>query len=72
MVIDSVKCLNSSFLDFQDGLFLVTNYLELVSDYPLAILTPNVNEYKRLVQKVLHCDVNDQDGTAQLLSLAKG
>ncbi|XP_047977508.1 ATP-dependent (S)-NAD(P)H-hydrate dehydratase [Salvia hispanica] len=55
-----------------DGLFLVTNSLDLISSYPLAVLTPNVNEYKRLVQKVLHCEVNDQDGTQQLLSLAKG
>ncbi|KAA8548595.1 hypothetical protein F0562_000279 [Nyssa sinensis] len=54
-----------------DGLFLVTNCLDLVSGYPLAILTPNVNEYKRLVQKVLNCEVNDQDGHEQLLSLAK-
>ncbi|GJY97081.1 ATP-dependent (S)-NAD(P)H-hydrate dehydratase [Tanacetum coccineum] len=53
-----------------DGLFLVTNCLDLVSGYPLAVLTPNVNEYKRLVQKVLNCDVNDQDGPQQLLSLA--
>lgn len=55
----------------QDGLFLVTNSLELVSGYPLAILTPNVNEYKRLVEKVLNCEVNDQDAYGQLLSLAK-
>ncbi|PIN22194.1 putative sugar kinase [Handroanthus impetiginosus] len=55
-----------------DGLFLVTNSLDLVRGYPLAVLTPNVNEYKRLVQKVLQCEVNDQDGTEQLLSLAKG
>ncbi|KAI3469527.1 hypothetical protein Pfo_026190 [Paulownia fortunei] len=55
-----------------DGLFLVTNCLDLVSGYPLAVLTPNVNEYKRLVQKVLQCEVNDQDGTQQLISLAKG
>nr|XP_043624432.1 ATP-dependent (S)-NAD(P)H-hydrate dehydratase [Erigeron canadensis] len=53
-----------------DGLFLVTNCLDLVRGYPLAVLTPNVNEYKRLVQKVLNCDVNDQDGPQQLLSLA--
>ncbi|XP_076933532.1 ATP-dependent (S)-NAD(P)H-hydrate dehydratase-like isoform X2 [Bidens hawaiensis] len=53
-----------------DGLFLVTNRLDLVCGYPLAVLTPNVNEYKRLVQKVLNCDVNDQDGAHQLLSLA--
>lgn len=56
---------------FQDGLFLVTDCPYLVNGYPLAVLTPNVNEYKRLVQKVLGCEVNDQDGTQQLLSLAK-
>lgn len=55
-----------------DGLFLVTNSLDLVSGYPLAVLTPNVNEYKRLVQKVLNCEVGDQDAAEQLLSLAKG
>ncbi|XP_042050473.1 ATP-dependent (S)-NAD(P)H-hydrate dehydratase-like isoform X1 [Salvia splendens] len=55
-----------------DGLFLVTNSLDLISGYPLAVLTPNVNEYKRLMQKVLQCEVNDRDGTQQLLSLAKG
>ncbi|KAL6970379.1 ATP-dependent NAD(P)H-hydrate dehydratase [Sarracenia purpurea var. burkii] len=54
-----------------DGLFLVTNSLDLVSGYPLAILTPNVNEYKRLVQKVLNCEVNDQDAPQQVLLLAK-
>ncbi|CAL5395542.1 unnamed protein product [Camellia sinensis] len=54
-----------------DGLFLVTNCLDLVSGYPLAILTPNVNEYKRLVQKVLNHEVNDEDAPQQLLSLAK-
>ncbi|KAK3031191.1 hypothetical protein RJ639_035348, partial [Escallonia herrerae] len=53
-----------------DGLFLVTNCLDLVSGYRLAVMTPNVNEYKRLVQKVLNCEVND-DGNEQLLSLAK-
>lgn len=54
-----------------DGLFLVTNCLDLISGYPLAVLTPNVNEYKRLVQKVLNCEVNDQDGPQQLLSLCR-
>ncbi|KAK9104630.1 hypothetical protein Scep_021474 [Stephania cephalantha] len=54
-----------------DGLFLVTNNLDLVSGYALAVLTPNVNEYKRLVQKVLDSEVNDQDASEQLLSLAK-
>ena len=55
----------------QDGLFLVTNSLDLVSGYPLAVLTPNVNEYKRLVQKVLSCEVNDRDAPELLQSLAK-
>lgn len=55
-----------------DGLFLVTNSLDLVRGYPLAVLTPNVNEYKRLVEKVLNCDVSDEDAPGQLLSLAKG
>ncbi|PRQ38789.1 putative ATP-dependent NAD(P)H-hydrate dehydratase [Rosa chinensis] len=54
-----------------DGLFLITNCLDLVSGYHLAVLTPNVNEYKRLVQKVLSCEVNDEDAREQLLSLAK-
>ncbi|XP_058001040.1 ATP-dependent (S)-NAD(P)H-hydrate dehydratase [Hevea brasiliensis] len=54
-----------------DGLFLVTNSIDLVSGYPLAVLTPNVNEYKRLVQKVLNCEVNDQDAQGQLLSLSR-
>lgn len=57
---------------YQDGLYLVTNCLDLVSGYPLAVLTPNLNEYKRLVQKVLNSEVNDENGTDQLLSLAKG
>ncbi|WOG83327.1 hypothetical protein DCAR_0102502 [Daucus carota subsp. sativus] len=55
-----------------DGLFLVTNCPDLVSGYPLAVLTPNVNEYKRLVQKVLNGEVNDQNGPQQLINLSKG
>lgn len=55
-----------------DGLYLVTNCLDLVSGYPLAVLTPNVNEYKRLVQKVLSGEVDDRDGPQQLINLSKG
>ncbi|PNX77942.1 ATP-dependent (S)-NAD(P)H-hydrate dehydratase, partial [Trifolium pratense] len=54
-----------------DGIFLVTNHLELVSGYALAVLTPNINEYKRLVQKVPSSEVNNDDATRQVLSLAK-
>lgn len=59
-----------------DGLFLITNRLELIRDYSLAVLTPNVMEYKRLVQKVLNCEVHDEGNlekaTVQLLALSKG
>ncbi|XP_039120384.1 ATP-dependent (S)-NAD(P)H-hydrate dehydratase [Dioscorea cayenensis subsp. rotundata] len=54
-----------------DGLFLVTNNLDLVSGYSLAVLTPNVNEYKRLIEKVLNCEVDNEDASLQLLSLAR-
>nr|GMD92073.1 ATP-dependent (S)-NAD(P)H-hydrate dehydratase [Ipomoea batatas] len=55
-----------------DGLFLVTNCLDLVRGYPLAVLTPNINEYKRLVQSVLNSEVNDENGTEQLKLLVNG
>ena len=57
--------------DFQDGLFLVTNNLTLVEGNPLAILTPNVYEYKRLVQKVLNCDVDEETASEQLIALCQ-
>lgn len=56
----------------QDGLFLVTNNLDLVSGYPLAVLTPNVNEYKRLVRRVLGCEASEQESPKQLQSLVNG
>jgi ATP-dependent NAD(P)H-hydrate dehydratase len=55
----------------QDGLFLVTNNIGLVEDNPLAILTPNVYEYKRLVQKVLNCEVNEENASEQLTALCQ-
>ncbi|CAA7392666.1 unnamed protein product [Spirodela intermedia] len=54
-----------------DGLFLVTNNLGLIAGYSLAVLTPNVNEYKRLVEKVLGRNADDQDAAEQLLSLSR-
>ncbi|KAF3791104.1 ATP-dependent [Nymphaea thermarum] len=54
-----------------DGLFLVTSNLELIQGYPLAVLTPNVNEYKRLVEKVLGGEVNSKDEIDQLQSIAQ-
>lgn len=70
-ILKHARCSNVPIVIDGDGLFLVTNSLDLVSGYPLAILTPNINEYKRLIQKVLNCEVNDQDAPGQLLSLAK-
>lgn len=61
----------------QDGLFLVTNNPELVIGYPLAILTPNVMEHKRLVAKINQeapenpKEVSDDDLPGQLQALAK-
>ncbi|XP_039776772.1 ATP-dependent (S)-NAD(P)H-hydrate dehydratase-like isoform X2 [Panicum virgatum] len=54
-----------------DGLFLITNNLGLVEGNPLAILTPNVYEYKRLVQKVLNCDVSEETASEQLTALCQ-
>ncbi|MQM09036.1 hypothetical protein Taro_041897 [Colocasia esculenta] len=54
-----------------DGLFLVTNNLDLITGYPLAVLTPNVNEYKRLVEKILGRNVDDHDAPEELLSLSR-
>ncbi|CAL4988420.1 unnamed protein product [Urochloa decumbens] len=54
-----------------DGLFLITNNLGLVEGNPFAILTPNVYEYKRLVQKVLNCDVNEETAAEQLTLLCQ-
>ncbi|XP_074320052.1 ATP-dependent (S)-NAD(P)H-hydrate dehydratase [Silene latifolia] len=71
-IIRSARYFNIPLVIDGDGLFLVTNTLELVSGYPLAVLTPNVNEYKRLVQKVLNCEVNNQESSAELRSLVKG
>ncbi|VFQ60173.1 unnamed protein product [Cuscuta campestris] len=55
-----------------DGLFLVTQCLDLVRGYPLAVLTPNVNEYKRLVPAVLTSEADEEDECEQLKSLVKG
>lgn len=59
------------FSDLQDGLFLITNNLSLVEGNLLAILTPNVYEYKRLVQKVLNCEVNEENASEQLTALCQ-
>lgn len=71
-VLKHARQLNIPLVIDGDGLFLVTNALDLVSGYPLAVLTPNVNEYKRLVQRVLNCEVNDEESSAELVSLVKG
>ena len=41
---------------FQDGLYLVTQYPEVVKNYKKAILTPNVVEFSRLYEKVVSFD----------------
>ena len=44
---------------FQDGLYLVTQYPEVVKNYKKAILTPNVVEFSRLYEKVVSFDLFD-------------
>lgn len=61
----------------QDGLFLVTNQPELIVGYPLAVLTPNVMEHKRLVAKLNQDapenpkEISNEDLPGQLQELAK-
>lgn len=55
-----------------NGLLLLTNCIDLLRDYPLAVLTVNNSIYMWLVQKVWDNDVEDQDVPQQLLSLSKG
>eukprot|EP00245_Coleochaete_scutata_P014958 TRINITY_DN6484_c0_g1_i1.p1 TRINITY_DN6484_c0_g1~~TRINITY_DN6484_c0_g1_i1.p1 ORF type:complete len:343 (+),score=50.02 TRINITY_DN6484_c0_g1_i1:83-1111(+) len=56
-----------------DGLFLVTERPELIHGYPLAILTPNVNEHKRLAARILGETTKppDDDPSSQLRLLAE-
>jgi ATP-dependent NAD(P)H-hydrate dehydratase len=57
---------------FLDGLFLITEKPELVIGYPLAILTPNVNEHKRLVSKMMdETKGSPEDLPSQLRLLAE-
>ncbi|CAI7771386.1 unnamed protein product [Closterium sp. NIES-53] len=51
-----------------DGLHLVSNQPHLISGYPLAILTPNVNEFARLSQVV----ASQCDSTAAAAAVTSG
>ncbi|KAJ3160188.1 hypothetical protein HDU86_001024 [Geranomyces michiganensis] len=56
-----------------DGLFLIQSNPDLIKGYPLAILTPNVNEFKRLCEALkVPCEDKDKDTAAQNLSKALG
>ncbi|KAG0631108.1 hypothetical protein M758_1G228100 [Ceratodon purpureus] len=52
-IIEEAKSKNIPLVIDGDGLFLVTNQPEIIIGYPLAILTPNVMEHKRLVAKIM-------------------
>ncbi|KAG6544721.1 hypothetical protein Mapa_013911 [Marchantia paleacea] len=55
-----------------DGLFLITNQPELICGYPLAVLTPNVMEHKRLVGKMMEGKKGvPEDMPSQLKALAE-
>ncbi|KAI8591144.1 Ribokinase-like protein [Geranomyces variabilis] len=56
-----------------DGLFLIQSNPDLIKGYPLAILTPNVNEFKRLCEALkVPFEDKDKDTAAQNLSKALG
>uniref|UniRef100_A0A7I4EBX6 ATP-dependent (S)-NAD(P)H-hydrate dehydratase n=1 Tax=Physcomitrium patens TaxID=3218 RepID=A0A7I4EBX6_PHYPA len=79
-IIEEAKFKNIPLVLDGDGLFLVTNQPELIIGYPLAILTPNVMEHKRLVAKIVgerdqnvpqNPEVSNEDLPGQLQDLAK-
>ncbi|CAG8488128.1 837_t:CDS:2 [Ambispora gerdemannii] len=56
-----------------DALFLVQNHPDVVKNYKKAVLTPNVNEFKRLCEALnVGFDESQKGGTAQRLSQALG
>ncbi|CAG8697344.1 5222_t:CDS:10, partial [Acaulospora morrowiae] len=56
-----------------DGLFLVQNDPDIIKNYSKAILTPNVNEFQRLCEKMnISFEDNHKDEMAQKLSQAFG
>jgi ATP-dependent NAD(P)H-hydrate dehydratase len=54
-----------------DGLWAVENDPSLVKGYPLAVLTPNVNEYNRLCEKVLKKEAKGSNPEESVIELAK-
>ncbi|TPX63204.1 hypothetical protein SpCBS45565_g06794 [Spizellomyces sp. 'palustris'] len=56
-----------------DGLYLVQNNPDIIRGYPLAVLTPNANEFTRLCESVnVPCGKEHRDDVAQKLSQAFG
>src|SRR5688500_10954049 len=48
-LIDGLKKKNKYFVLDGDGLYLLSQHPDILKDYNRAILTPNVNEYSRLI-----------------------
>ncbi|CAG8817359.1 6667_t:CDS:2, partial [Racocetra fulgida] len=56
-----------------DGLFLIQNYPDIVKNYSEAILTPNVNEFRRLCETMgIEFEDDHKEELAQKLSRAFG
>ncbi|KAI9102726.1 Ribokinase-like protein [Phlyctochytrium arcticum] len=56
-----------------DGLYLVQKHPSTVQGYPLAVLTPNVNEFKRLCEAMEIPDsIQNDEERARKLSIALG
>lgn len=54
-----------------DGVYLLTQSPELIRDYRLAILTPNVVEFKHLFKSVVGSDVNPEEPVADVMELSR-
>uniref|UniRef100_A0A6B2LAY6 ATP-dependent (S)-NAD(P)H-hydrate dehydratase n=1 Tax=Arcella intermedia TaxID=1963864 RepID=A0A6B2LAY6_9EUKA len=70
-IIDGAKKSNIPLVIDADALWAVENDPSLVQDYKPAILTPNINEFRRICTRVLSRDVTNEDRNATVMELAK-
>ncbi|XP_070554424.1 ATP-dependent (S)-NAD(P)H-hydrate dehydratase-like [Ptychodera flava] len=54
-----------------DGVFLLSQYPDVIKDYKKAILTPNVVEFKHLYRKVINDDPNPDEPLHETSKLAR-
>ncbi|KAI8901270.1 carbohydrate kinase [Globomyces pollinis-pini] len=70
-IIQETKNLNLPLIIDADGLFLIQNNPSLIRNYSKTILTPNINEFKKLLQ-VTGLEFTDKDSDVMSLSSKLG